>query len=73
MHVKNILRTIETPYIDAQTLLTLLNDYQKPRECISRMVKNKELMRLKNGFYLIVDKIKQGTSMLIPYHPTYSS
>ncbi len=67
MAVKDILKAIETPYVDAQTLLTLLSDYQKPRECISRMVKNKELMRLKNGFYLIADKIRQGTNMLIPY------
>jgi predicted transcriptional regulator of viral defense system len=67
MAIKDILKTIETPYVDAQTLLGLLSDYQKPRECISRMVKNKELMRLKNGFYLIADKIRQGTNTLIPY------
>jgi predicted transcriptional regulator of viral defense system len=67
MAVRDILKTIETPYVDAQTLLALLTDYQKPREWISRMVKNKELMRLKNGFYLIADKIRQGTNILIPY------
>ncbi|MFS8562842.1 MAG: hypothetical protein LVR00_00285 [Rhabdochlamydiaceae bacterium] len=31
------------------------------------MVKNKELIRLKNGFYLIADKITQGTHTIIPY------
>jgi predicted transcriptional regulator of viral defense system len=67
MAIKDILKTIETPYVDAQTLLSLLSDYQKPRECISRMVKNNELMRLKNGFYLITDKIRRGTNTLIPY------
>lgn len=65
--MKDILRLIETPYIDAQTLLNLLADYRKPRECILRMVKNKELIRLKNGVYLIVDKIKSGSNTIIPY------
>jgi phage terminase large subunit-like protein len=63
----NILRAIETPYIDAQTLLNLLADYRKPRERILRMVKNGELIRLKNGFYLIADKINHGTGSVIPY------
>ncbi len=63
----NILRSIETPWIDAQTLLNLLSDYQKPRERVLRMVKNGELIRLKNGFYLIVDKITQNSHWVIPY------
>jgi hypothetical protein len=63
----SIFKLIKTPYIDAQTLLNLLADYRKPRERILRMVKNEELIRLKNGFYLIVDKIKQGSKTLIPY------
>jgi len=65
--MKNPLKTIETPYIDAQTLLTIFSNYQKPRECILRLVKNEELIRLKNGFYLIADKIKFGTNTIIPY------
>jgi len=62
-----ILKTIETPYVDAQTLLALFANYSKPRERILRMVKNGELIRLKNGFYLIADKIKQGPNILVPY------
>jgi predicted transcriptional regulator of viral defense system len=62
-----ILKNIETPYIDAQTLLGLLADYRKPRDCIARMVKAGELIRLKNGFYLIAEKIQHGTSTIIPY------
>lgn len=58
---------IETPYIDAQTLLNLLTDYKKPREAILRMVKNEELIRLKNGLYLISEKIKYGTVTVIPF------
>jgi predicted transcriptional regulator of viral defense system len=63
----DILRLIETLYIDAQTLLNLLADYRKPRERILRMVKNEKLIRLKNGFYLITDKIAQGANIVIPY------
>ncbi len=65
--MKDILKLIETPYVDAQTLINLLADYRKPRERVLRMVKNEELIRLKNGFYLISDKIKQGTNTMIPY------
>lgn len=65
--IRNIIRSIETPYIDAQALLILLADYKKPREVILRMVKNGELIRLKNGVYLIADKIKQGNNTIIPF------
>ncbi len=65
--MKNILKSIETAYIDAQTLLKLLGDYKKPREAILRMVKNEELIRLKNGFYLITEKITYGSAKVIPF------
>ncbi len=65
--MKNILHSIETPYIDAQTLLQFLDNYKKPREAILRMVKNEELIRLKNGFYLISDKITHGKSRVVPF------
>ena len=65
--MQNILKHIETPYIDAQTLLTFLAHYKKPREAIRRMVDNKELIRLKNGIYLISEKITQGKTSTIPF------
>lgn len=65
--MKNILKLVETPYIDSQTLLKLLADYKKPREAILRMVKNEELIRLKNGFYLISEKITHGSATVIPF------
>ena len=68
-----MLKKIETPYIDAQALLPLLKDYQKPREYIMRRVKKGELIRLKNGFYLIKDKISQGSNTLIPYEQVANS
>lgn len=63
----NILKLVETPYVDAQTLLKLFADYKKPREAILRLVRNEELIRLKNGFYLITDKITHGSSRVIPF------
>lgn len=65
--MKNILKLIETPYIDAQALIKLLADYKKPREAILRMVKNEELIRLKNGFYLINEKITHESVKVIPF------
>lgn len=65
--MKNVLKRIETAYIDTPTLLNLLADYKKPREAISRMIKNKELIRLKNGIYLICDNIYHKDSTSIPF------
>lgn len=61
--MRDIFKQIVTPYIDIPTLLTLLQGYKRPREWISRKVRNHELVRLKNGFFLISDKIESG----IPY------
>lgn len=65
--MKDKLYSIKTPYIDAQALLTLFAGYRKPRERILRMVKRGELIRLKNGFYLIADRIRSDHDTLIPY------
>lgn len=65
--MKNILRLLKTPHVDTQTLLRLLADYKKPREAILRMVKNEELIRIKNGFYLINEKITYGSTRVIPF------
>lgn len=65
--MKNILKFIETPYVDTETLLTLLGNYKKPREAILRMQKNGELIRLKNGIYLISEKIQQQNTTVIPF------
>jgi predicted transcriptional regulator of viral defense system len=62
-----MLETVETAYIDAQTLVNMLHAYARPREAINRMVKNGELVRLKNGFYLIERKLWQGKDKIVPY------
>lgn len=56
----NILDIIETPYIDCQILLAHLNEYRNPRDRIARMVKKGELIRLKNGFFLIASRFRRG-------------
>lgn len=77
MKIKKIFERIETPYIDAQNLLALLGEYKRPRDWITRMVKNGELVRLRNGLYLITDKDKdplpyeQVANIL--YGPSYVS
>ena len=63
--MKDKLRLIKTPYVDAQTLMILFSDYRKPREHILRLIKNEELIRLKNGFYLITNKLESLSA--IPY------
>lgn len=67
MKAKHIFKLIETPYIDAQNLLALLGTYRRPRDWIQRMVKGGELIRLRNGLYLITEKIQQGADKFIPY------
>ncbi|MFI5334548.1 MAG: hypothetical protein ACHQT8_05220, partial [Chlamydiales bacterium] len=78
--MRNQLKSIKTPYVDAQTLLNLLVDYRRPRECIARMVKNGELIRLKNGFFLIADRMQDVHSAVpheqianLLYGPSYVS
>lgn len=58
--MKNILDHIELPYVDSQTLLSYLGEYQNPRDWIARMVKKGELLRLKNGFFLIASRFQRG-------------
>jgi predicted transcriptional regulator of viral defense system len=58
--MREILDTIETPYVDCQTLLARLSGYQNPRDWISRMVQKGELWRLKNGFFLIGSRFLRG-------------
>ncbi|NGX59289.1 MAG: hypothetical protein KR126chlam3_00437 [Chlamydiae bacterium] len=60
--MREILEMIETPYVDCQTLLAHLSDYRNPRDWIARMVKKGELLRLKNGFFLIVSRYRRGKS-----------
>ena len=59
--MREILDTFLTSYVDSQTLLAHLHDYQNPRDCIARMVKKGELIRLKNGFYLIASRFRRAT------------
>lgn len=53
------LSSIETAYIKTQNLLPLLREYTNLWAWIGRMVKKGELIRLKNGFFLIAEKIRK--------------
>jgi len=54
-----ILEHFETAYIESQNLLPILREWAYPKNFISRLVKKGELIRLKNGFFLIANKIKK--------------
>ncbi len=54
------LYTFETPYITTQTLHVMLQDYKNPKDCIWRLVQSGELLRLKNGFFLIRHLIEKA-------------
>ncbi len=73
-----ILRFAQTAYIEAQNLMPLLSDYTNPRACISRLVKKGDLTRLKNGFFIINEKIENATIPFeqianLLYGPSYIS
>lgn len=59
-----VLRFAKTAYIESQNLKPFLQDYTNPDDLLSRMVKSGELIRLKNGFYLIAEKIEDTP---VPY------
>jgi predicted transcriptional regulator of viral defense system len=59
-----ILRSAKTAYIEKQDLKPFLGDYANSNDLISRMVKEKKLIRLKNGFFLIAEKIEEAP---VPY------
>lgn len=62
--MNEILNFAETAYIEAQNLLPLLADYTNPHDFLSRLVKKGELIRLKNGFFVIAEKIRKSP---VPY------
>lgn len=76
--MSSILRTFSTPYIESQNLIPLLHEYKNPDDVIARLVKKGELIRLKNGFFLIAEKVansplpfEQIANLL--YGPSYLS
>lgn len=60
-----ILHFAETAYIETQHLMPLLSDYANPHDFITRLVKKGDLIRLKNGFFVIAEKIKKSP---VPYN-----
>lgn len=60
----SILRFAKMAYIESQNLKPLLKTYSNPDDFLSRLVKAGELIRLKNGFFLIAEKIEENP---VPY------
>lgn len=60
----DILRFAKTAYVESHNLKPFLESYTNPNDFISRMVGAKELIRLKNGFFLIAEKIEHSP---VPY------
>jgi predicted transcriptional regulator of viral defense system len=54
-----ILKFCQTAYVETQQLKPFLREYTNPDDFISRLVKSGELIRLKNGFFVIAEKIKE--------------
>jgi len=52
------------PYIHSNILMPFLKEYTNPRDWFSRLVKKGELIRLKNGFFVIAEKIENTP---VPY------
>ncbi len=59
-----ILRFAKTAYIQSENLKPLLKEYSNPDDFLSRLVKKGELIRLKNGFFLISENVNEK---LVPY------
>lgn len=70
----NPLESLDTSYVDAQTLLSLLKAYKKPWDWIARQVKGGGLIRVKNGLYCIANRelIKPQLANIL-YGPSYVS
>lgn len=62
--MNTLLRFAKTAYVESCNLKPLLSGYTNPDDFISRMVRAGELIRLKNGFFLIAEKIEGSP---IPY------
>ncbi len=61
----SLLKTIETFHVTAQNLLPFASAvYANPRDCLARLVKRGELIRLKNGFFVLGNKVEEGQ---VPY------
>lgn len=60
----SVLRFAKTAYVETQNLKPFLGSYSNPDDFISRLVKKGELIRLKNGFFLIAEKIEENP---VPY------
>src|SRR5690606_42106493 len=78
MKVEDALLNYREQVLTRQILLSLLNDYQRPNDKISEMIKQGKLIPLKNGLYIPGQNMRMGppSHKLIANHqwgPSYVS
>lgn len=78
MKVEDALLNYREQVLTRQILLSLLNDYQRPNDKISEMIKQGKLIPLKNGLYIPGPNLRMGppSHKLIANHlwgPSYVS
>src|SRR5579872_368051 len=59
MAMHPILKNFKTAYVETRNLRPFLGEYAKPRDFVAGLVEKGELIRLKNGFFLIAEKIEE--------------
>lgn len=62
--MRSVFSFAKTAYVESQNLKPFLSSYTNPDDFISRLVRTGELIRLKNGFFLIAEKIEETP---VPY------
>lgn len=73
-----LLDRFQTAYVETQNIMPFLADYTNPRDYISRLVKKGDLIRLKNGFFIIANRIRETRAPYeqisnLLYGPSYIS
>ena len=73
----DLIRTLPAHPFDYTYLMGMLKPYRSPRDKISRMLKNGEIMQLKRGLYILSPKfggeIDRGVIANLIYGPSYVS
>ncbi|MDF2577396.1 MAG: hypothetical protein K0S74_880 [Chlamydiales bacterium] len=78
MVVEKILFNHPTGIFDYSTLMVLLKDYKKPRDKLTLLMQNKDLIRIKKGLYVVGDfyrkqPISKEVLANLIYGPSYIS
>lgn len=56
----NIRGSIKTEEFDYESLLQVLSNYKKPRDAITRLLRNESIIRVKKGLYVFGENYRKG-------------